>query len=103
MYGVSSSEPAFRILLTLDNKDKLSAKELSATLERDSNSLHYHLRKLKRTALVRNRRDPSTGTEETYSYCELTHLGDIVLSEGLKTGIQRMIAEEHALGEPPDE
>lgn len=103
MYRVASSEPAFQILYILDDQEKLSARELAETLDRDANNLYYYLRKLKRSALIRNRRNPNTGTEETYSYYELTDLGHIVLSEGLKTGIQKMVAEEHAITGPPDD
>lgn len=100
MYRVASAEPAFQILHALDDEETLSAKELAEILNRDANNLHYYLRKLKRSALIRNRRDPNTGTKETYSYYELTELGHVVLSEGLKTGIQKMVAEEYALSGP---
>lgn len=94
MYDVASSEPAFSILCALSEADRLSAGELSDALERDGNKLHYHLRKLKRSALIRNRRDPNTGTEDPYSYYVLTDLGETVLTHGIKTGIEKLAAEE---------
>ncbi|WP_123624142.1 MarR family transcriptional regulator [Halorubrum sp. CSM-61] len=94
MYKVAASEPAFSILCTLSEEDKLSASKLGMMLDREDNDLHYYLRKLKRSALIRNRRDPNTGTEETYSYYELTDLGHVILTEGMATGIQELVKEE---------
>lgn len=94
MYSVASSPPAFRILHALSEHERLSESELSELLDREGNELHYYLRKLKRSALVRNRRDPNTGTEEPYSYYALTDLGETVLTCGLKTGIEKLASEE---------
>lgn len=94
MYSVASSPPAFRILHALSEHDRLSESELSDLLDREGNELHYYLRKLKRSALVRNRRDPNTGTEEPYSYYALTDLGETVLTCGLKEGIEKLASEE---------
>lgn len=99
MYSVASSEPAFMILTALDGEERLSESELSEMLDREGNELHYYLRKLKRSALIRNRRDPNTGTEEPYSYYTLTHLGEIVLEYGLKEGIEKLAEEEAEIGE----
>lgn len=103
MYQVASSEPAFRILAALNEEGRLSANELSMMLSREGNDLHYYLRKLKRSALVRNRRDPNTGTEKPYSYYVLTDLGHTVLTEGLKTGITKLAAEEATIGDKYDD
>ncbi|MFC4989380.1 MarR family transcriptional regulator [Saliphagus infecundisoli] len=94
MYDVASSEPAFRILCTLSEEQRLSASELASALDREGNELHYYLRKLKRSALIANRRDPNTGTEDPYSYYTLTDLGQTVLTHGLKTGIEKLAADE---------
>lgn len=94
MYHVASSEPAFRILHALSEGGRLSESELSDLLDREGNELHYYLRKLKRSALVLNRRDPNTGTEEPYSYYALTDLGETVLTCGLKEGIEKLAKEE---------
>ncbi|WP_241432766.1 helix-turn-helix domain-containing protein [Natrinema pellirubrum] len=94
MYSVAASEPAFKILTALSEEDRLSESELSKMLDREGNELHYYLRKLKRSALVRNRRDPNTGTEEPYSYYTLTDLSEIVLEYGLKEGIEKLAKEE---------
>lgn len=99
MYETAASEPAFSILCALSEEGRLSASELESALDREDNGLHYYLRKLKRSALVRNRRDPNTGTEETYSYYELTDLGHVVLTEGLVTGIKKLAAEEATISE----
>jgi len=99
MYRVAASEPAYQILRALSEEGRLSASELSMLLDREGNELHYHLRKLKRLALVRNRRDPNTGTEETYSYYTLTDLGHTVLTEGLGTGIEQLAREEATISE----
>lgn len=103
MYDVASAEPAFSILTALSEVERLSASELAELFDREGNDLHYHLRKLKRTGLVRNRRDPNTGTEEVYSYYALTDLGHTVLTYGLKTGIEKLAAEETAISEQYDE
>ncbi|WP_229774123.1 helix-turn-helix domain-containing protein [Halocalculus aciditolerans] len=97
MYKVAASKPAFNILRALSEEGKLSTSELGMMLDREDNDLHYYLRKLKRSALIRNRRDPNTGTEETYSYYELTDLGHVILTEGLATGIQELVKEESTI------
>jgi DNA-binding MarR family transcriptional regulator len=99
MYRVASSEPAFSVLTALSQEERLSAKELSMLLDREGNDLHYHLRKLKRAALIRNRRDPNTGTEKPYSYYTLTELGHTVLTEGLETGIRKLAEKEATISE----
>lgn len=102
MYRVASSEPAFSVLCALSEAERLSASELSRLLDREGNDLHYHLRKLKRAGLVRNRRDPTTGTEETYSYYTLTGPGQTVLTNGLKRGIEQLAADERTIAESYD-
>ncbi|MFB6270497.1 MAG: winged helix-turn-helix domain-containing protein [Halobacterium sp.] len=103
MYDVASAEPAFSILCALSETERLSASELGDLLGRDGNDLHYHLRKLKRTGLVRNRRDPNTGTEQPYSYYVLTDMGHTVLTHGVKAGIEKLAAEEATIREKYDE
>lgn len=103
MYDVASSKPAFAVLNALNEDGRLSASELSTMIGREGNDLHYYLRKLKRTALIRNRRNPNTGTEEPYSYYVLTDLGYVVLTEGLKTGIEKLAAEEATISAKYDE
>jgi DNA-binding PadR family transcriptional regulator len=66
-------------------------------LGEEDNALHYPLRTLKDVALIKNRRDPNTGTEETYSYYELTELGRIVLTEGIREGVRILARQEAAL------
>jgi|GEM_PF-2878565 predicted transcriptional regulator len=99
MYRIASSRPGFAILTLLQTEGRLSTNELSEALNRESNKLHYHLRKLKDTALIRNRRDPNTGTEDVYSYYMLTDLGHTVLTQGVKTGVEKLAAEEHDIQE----
>lgn len=99
MYKVATSKPAFNILRALKAEGKLSTSELETMLDREGNDLHYYLRKLKRSALIRNRRDPNTGTEETYSYYELSDLGHVILTEGLETGVEKLAAEEATITE----
>lgn len=97
MYRIASSRPGFAILTLLQTEERLSTSELSQALDRESNKLHYHLRKLKDTALIRNQRDPNTGTEDVYSYYMLTDIGHIVLTHGVKTGIEKLVTEEHEI------
>jgi len=97
LYNVGSTRVGFSILTLLETEKRLSTSELSDALDRESNKLHYHLRKLKRTGLIRNRRDPSTGTEDTYSYYMLTELGQTVLTHGVKTGLEKLAAEEYEI------
>jgi predicted transcriptional regulator len=99
MYRIASSRPGFAILTLLQTEGRLSTNELSEALNRESNKLHYHLRKLKDTALIRNRRDPNTGNEDVYSYYMLTDLGHTVLTQGVKTGVEKLAAEEHDIQE----
>lgn len=99
MYRVASKRTPFNILMALNEAGELSTSELSMKLEKEGNELHYHLRKLKRVALIRNRRDPNTGTKETYSYYVLTDLGRTVLTEGIAEGVRYLAREEAALEE----
>jgi DNA-binding MarR family transcriptional regulator len=97
MYDVASGTKQFRILTALAEENELSTSELSMKLGLEDNALHYPLRTLKEVALIRNRRDPNTGTNETYSYYTLTDMGRIVLTEGIAEGIQILAREETAL------
>jgi DNA-binding MarR family transcriptional regulator len=99
MYETAASQPAFDILTALGEERRLSASEFEMMLDREGNDLHYHLRKLKRSGLIKNRRDPNTGTKETYSYYELTDLAHVILTEGLATGVQKLVAEEATISE----
>ena len=97
MYEVASKPKQFTILTALAENNELSTSELSMVLGEADNALHYPLRTLKNAALIRNRRDPNTGTEETYSYYELTDLGRTVLTEGIREGVKIFAREESAL------
>jgi DNA-binding MarR family transcriptional regulator len=97
MYEVASKPKQYQILEALAEKNELSTSELSMILGEEDNSLHYPLRTLKKVALIKNRRNPNTGTEETYSYYELTDLGRIVLTEGIRDGVQMLARQEATL------
>jgi DNA-binding MarR family transcriptional regulator len=99
MYETAASQPAFDILTALGEEGRLSASEFEMMLDREGNDLHYHLRKLKCSGLIKNRRDPNTGTKETYSYYELTELAHVILTEGVATGAQKLAAEEATISE----
>lgn len=99
MYKVAATPVRYNVLTTLEAEGRLSTSELADILDRKGNDLHYHLRKLKRVALIRNRRDPATGTEDTYSYYELTDLGQVVLTEGLATGVEKLAEQEATLSD----
>jgi len=97
MYEVASKPKQYQIMEALAENNELSTSELSLVLGEEDNALHYPLRTLKEVGLIKNRRDPSTGTEETYSYYELTDMGWTVLAEGIRDGIKRLAREESAL------
>ena len=97
MYEVASKPKQFTILTALAENNELSTSELSMVLGEADNALHYPLRTLKEVALIRNRRDPTTGTEKTYSYYELTDMGRTVLAEGVQEGIKILARQESAL------
>jgi len=97
MYEVASKPKQFRILNALAENNELSTSELSMVLEAKDNALHYPLRTLKDVGLIRNRRDPNTGTKETYSYYELTDMGRVVLTEGVRDGVRLLAREEASL------
>nr|WP_233274837.1 helix-turn-helix domain-containing protein [Haladaptatus cibarius] len=99
MYQVASKPKQFRILNALAQSSELSTSELSEILGEQDNALHYPLRTLKDAALIRNRRDPNTGTKETYSYYELTEMGQTVLTEGVREGIENLVQQEIAFEE----
>ncbi|MBX0297785.1 helix-turn-helix domain-containing protein [Halomicroarcula sp. F27] len=97
MYEVASKPKQFQIMEALAEKNELSTSELSMILGEEDNALHYPLRTLQDVALIQNRRDPNTGTEETYSYYELTDMGRTVLTEGIREGVRILAREEAAL------
>ncbi|EMA69335.1 MarR family transcriptional regulator [Halorubrum kocurii JCM 14978] len=97
MYEVASKPKQYLILEALAENNQLSTSELSMVLGEEDNALHYPLRTLKDVALIKNRRDPNTGTEETYSYYELTELGRIVLTEGIREGVKILARQEASL------
>ena len=97
MYEVASKPKQYEILHTLAEHDELSTSELSTVLGETDNALHYPLRTLKQVGLIRNRRDPNTGTTETYSYYELTDMGRIVLTEGIQDGVEKLARQESEL------
>ena len=99
MYQVASKPKQFRILNALAQRSELSTSELSEIVGEKDNALHYPLRTLKDAALIRNRRNPNTGTKETYSYYELTEMGQIVLTEGVQEGIEILVQQEITLEE----
>jgi len=97
MYEVASKPKQFRIMEALAEDNELSTSELSMVLGEEDNALHYPLRTLKEVGLIKNRRNPNTGTEETYSYYELTDMGRVVLTEGIREGVRILAREEAAL------
>jgi DNA-binding transcriptional ArsR family regulator len=97
MYRVASHPLRSKIMRALREYERLSTSEISDIVNKDANDLHYHLRQLKQTALVRNQREPRSGTDEPYSYYTLTSLGKIVLTEGLETGVQKLATQEHEI------
>lgn len=94
MYKVASKPKQYRILQALAKHNELSTSELSTEISETDNALHYPLRTLKQVGLIRNRRDPNTGTTETYSYYELTDMGRIVLTEGIPDGVKKLARQE---------
>lgn len=97
MYEVAAKPKQFQILEALAENNELSTSELSMVLGEENNALHYPLRTLQEVGLIKNRRDPNTGTEETYSYYELTDMGRTVLTEGIREGVKILAREEAAL------
>jgi len=97
MYEVASKPKQFKIMEALAENNELSTSVLSMVLGEEDNALHYPLRTLKEVALIKNRRNPNTGTEQTYSYYELTDMGRTVLTEGIREGVKILAHEEAAL------
>ena len=97
MYEVASKPKQYEILRALSEHQELSTSELSAVTGEVDNALHYPLRTLKQVGLIRNRRDPNTGTTETYSYYELTDMGRTVLTEGIRDGVETLARQEFAI------
>lgn len=97
MYEIASKPKQFRIMEALAEDNELSTSELSMVLGEEDNDLHYPLRTLKEVGLIKNRRSPNTGTKETYSYYELTDMGRVVLTEGIREGVKILAREEAAL------
>ncbi|WP_434530033.1 winged helix-turn-helix domain-containing protein (plasmid) [Haloarcula sp. NS06] len=63
MYEVASKPKQFRIIEALAEDNELSTSELSMVLGEEDNDLHYPLRTLKEVGLIKNRRNPNTGTK----------------------------------------
>jgi DNA-binding transcriptional ArsR family regulator len=97
MYEVAAEPKRFKILVALADESRLSTSELSMLLDAEGNDLHYPLRRLTDVGLIENRRDPTTGTEEPYSYYELTEMARTILTEGVLEGVETLAAQEAAL------
>ncbi len=99
MYEIASKPKQYKILRALAEHDELSTSELSAAIGETDNALHYPIRTLKQVGLLRNRRNPNTGTTETYSYYELTDMGRIVLTKGIRDGVETLARREAELAD----
>ncbi|WP_255191916.1 winged helix-turn-helix domain-containing protein [Natronobeatus ordinarius] len=99
MYRIAADPLRSKIMRALSVHERLSTGQISKLVDRDANDLHYHLRQLKQTALIRNQREPRSGTTEPYSYYTLTPLGETVLTEGLEDGVKKLAAQEREIRE----
>lgn len=99
MYRFASQDVRYDVLNTLSEGDELSASELGEELNRDGNNLHHHLRKLQDVGLVRNRRRNDRDEDGTYSYYTITSLGEVILTHGIKEGIEKLMGDETAIYE----
>ena len=95
MYRGAAHPLRSMIVRSLRGYGRLSTSDIPAIVDEEANDLDYHLRQLEKTALVRNQRDPRRGTDEPCSYYTLTPRGEIVLTEGLESGVQTLNAREH--------
>ena len=84
MQRAIGNETRFRILDLLVNEGTHSAKELRATLDVESNTLHYHLDSLVDVGLVENRKRKEPTSDGLYSYYRATSLGEGILDHGVR-------------------
>ncbi|MWV41046.1 tetratricopeptide repeat protein [Natrialba sp. INN-245] len=73
-----SNKYRFGIVYLLYTDRELSAKELEQALDRTSNGLHYHLRKLVKLGLVQNHKRERSDDGGLYSYYRLTPVGETI-------------------------
>jgi len=74
-FDALSNKYRFGIVYVLYTEGEMSAKELESNLNRTSNGLHYHLRKLTELGLVQNHKREQHDDGGLYSYYRLTPVG----------------------------
>lgn len=74
-FDALSNKYRFGIVYLLYTEGEMSAKELEGNLDRTSNGLHYHLRKLTELGLVQNHKREQHDDGGLYSYYRLTPVG----------------------------
>ncbi|MFC5133782.1 MULTISPECIES: winged helix-turn-helix domain-containing protein [Haloferacaceae] len=84
MQRAIGNETRFRILDLLVEEGAQGAAELRATLDIESNTLHYHLDELVDVGLVENRKRTEPSSNGLYSYYRATSLGEGILEHGVR-------------------
>lgn len=98
MFDAVSHELRYRMLRTLLEAERLSARQLGERVDVPSNKLHYHLDTLEAAGLVANRKRNEHDSEGLYSYYVPTSLGEMVME-----GVGNLIEEEHERRRDSDE
>ena len=81
-----------KILLILENEDKLSFSEIERKSELDKALLASHLRKLIRTLLIEHFYEHEVGNDR-FSYYRISSLGKLLLQNILKTVLEETKGE----------
>ena len=79
----------FRILRTLVANDELSAADLKAAVDVDSNNFHYHLDELVDVGLVDKRQRRTADSQGFYTYYRPTAMGRGILEHGVEELMRR--------------
>ena len=79
----------FRILRTLVANDELSAADLKAAVDVESNNFHYHLDELVDVGLVDKRQRRTADSKGFYTYYRPTAMGRGILENGVEELMRR--------------
>ena len=79
----------FRILRTLVANDELSAADLKAAVDVNSNKFHYHLDELVDVGLVDKRQRRTADSQGFYTYYRPTAMGRGILEHGVEELMRR--------------
>ncbi|MFB6164768.1 MAG: ArsR/SmtB family transcription factor [Haloarculaceae archaeon] len=83
MHAAVGHRTRYEILYRLVHGGEMSPTELTADLDVDDSTLHYHLNKLREAGLVEKRQRTDRGQNGLYTYYRATVFGEVTLTDGV--------------------